>query len=89
MKFKQKFAYMALGGLLAFMGQLLPNMLNDHATAQNEKESAEFDEVKRSRLEVVDATGRTLAVLNASGAGDVLVYLVMMGSLLLLLGKLA
>ena len=71
MKFSQKFAYMVLGGLLVFMGQLLPNMLSEHATAQSD-ESAEFDEVKCRRLEVVNASGRTLAILDASSAGDVL-----------------
>lgn len=54
MQFKQKLAYMALGGLLVFMGQLLPNLTGGTATAQKSKETVEFDTIKVRRIEIAD-----------------------------------
>ncbi len=65
MQFKQKLAYMALGGLLVFMGQLLPNMINHNATAQGNK-SLEFDSVKCRNLVVVDESGKTRVKVGLS-----------------------
>ena len=67
MQFKQKLAYMALGGLLVFMGMLLPALMNRSAVAQNNKRVASFDEITCKRLNIVDDYGRTYAVLEKNG----------------------
>jgi hypothetical protein len=72
MKFKERLGYIALGGLLVFMGQLLPNIVTGRsATAQNDKESVEFDEVACRRLKIVDAGGKTYALLEKAEGGEI------------------
>ena len=63
MQFKQKLAYIALGGLLVFMGQLL-SIISNNAKAQDEKVSAEFDEIKCRSLKIVDKEGKVYAELE-------------------------
>ncbi len=70
MQFKQKLAYIALGGLLVFMGQLLPGLIaGGSATAQDEKVSGEFDQVTCRSLKIVDNQGKTYALLEKQGSG--------------------
>ena len=64
MQFKQKLAYIALGGLLVFMGQLLPNLIGETAMAQKSKEAVEFDTIRARRIEIVDEKGQTYALLE-------------------------
>jgi hypothetical protein len=61
MQFKQKLPYMALGGLLVFMGLLLSHSLTGNVVAQKQDSSVVFDEVTCRHLKVVDATGQVLA----------------------------
>ena len=75
MRLKQKLAYMTLGGLLVFAGQLLPGVLGDRATAQDNPTSAVFDfgvfkEVSCRGLKILDAQGDTVALLKGDPAGQ-------------------
>ena len=63
MNFKQKLAYMALGSLLTLLGFILATVVGE-VTAQNMKPSAEFDELKCRSLQIVDALGKPVAVLE-------------------------
>ena len=74
MQFKQKLAYMALGGLLVFMGMLLLALMNHPAVAQNAKQVASFDEITCKRLNIVDDSGRIYAVLEKQDIGDSGIY---------------
>ncbi|MCZ6677585.1 MAG: hypothetical protein O7E52_10070 [Candidatus Poribacteria bacterium] len=69
MTFKERLAYITLGGLLVFMGQLLPNLLAGHAAAQDGPASAEFDEVTCRRLKIIDDQGKTVALLEKEVSG--------------------
>ena len=64
MQFKQKLAFMTLGGLLVFIGMLLPSLMNRPAVAQNNKQVASFDEITCKRLNIIDDSGHTYAVLE-------------------------
>ena len=70
MQFKQKLAYMALGGLLVFMGMLIQSSMNFPAVAQNTKQVASFDEITCKRLNIVDDSGRTYAVLKKNDVNE-------------------
>ena len=71
MQFKQKLAYITLGGLFVFIGQLLPTIIGGRATAQHENTPVEFETVTCRRLKIVDDSGKTYLLLekapNASG----------------------
>ena len=64
MQFKQKLAYITLGGVLVFIGQLLPTILGGRATAQNEKMPIEFETVTCRSLKIVDDSGQTVLRLE-------------------------
>ena len=70
MQFKQKLAYMALGGALVFLGQLSAIMLGSRATAQSENSSVAFDTVTCRQLKLVDGSGRTYLLLQKDPLGD-------------------
>jgi len=75
MKFKQKLAYMTLGGLLVFMGQLLSLFINN-VTAQNQPLSAEdvtFEKVKCRSLEIIDGSGKVGCKLFIDDNGGVMI----------------
>jgi hypothetical protein len=57
MKIKHKLAYMALGGILVFIGQLLPMLVGDDIRAEDENASVEFNTVTCRQLRLVDASG--------------------------------
>lgn len=64
METKQKLAYIALGGALVIIGQLLPNILVSRVVAQGKATSVEFDTVTCRSLKVVDKTGKVRAQLE-------------------------
>ncbi|MCH8247866.1 MAG: hypothetical protein IH951_15885 [Bacteroidetes bacterium] len=83
MQFKQKLAYIALGGLLVFMGQLLPSIIDGSAIAQRprvilspkELKFAEFDTVTCKSLKVVDGVGKLLVEIKFTlNGGKVMVW---------------
>ncbi|MCZ6680396.1 MAG: hypothetical protein O7E52_24460 [Candidatus Poribacteria bacterium] len=74
MQFKQKFAYMALGGGLVFLGNLLPSIIDHSATAQGENRSVTFDEIRCRSLKIVDASGKTYVVLEKKDIMQNVVY---------------
>jgi hypothetical protein len=61
---RQKFAYMALCGLLVLAGHVLLGLVVRKAMAQSGKPSAEFDTLTVRSLSVVDAAGRVRARLE-------------------------
>jgi hypothetical protein len=76
MQFRQKLAYMALGGVLVLAGHVLPGLVVGSATAQSGLQDAEFNEVTVRKLTVVDeATGATVVrMFGDANGGAVGVY---------------
>lgn len=78
MRFKQKLAYMALGGALVFAGMLLPTILINTAQTQGAS-NGNFHTVTARKLKIVNAAGNVLAELgegnrNFGGGGYLWVY---------------
>ena len=70
MQFRQKLAYMALGGVLVLAGHVLPGLVVESATAQGGLQDAEFNEVTVRELFVVDeATGTVAVTMFADASG--------------------
>ena len=63
MRFKQKLAYMALGGALVFAGMLLPTILINTAQTQGSS-NGNFHTVTAQNLKIVDADGNVLVKLG-------------------------
>ena len=76
MHFRQKLAYMALGGVLVLAGHVLPGLVVGSATAQSGLQDAEFNEVTVRKMTVVDEATDTVAVsvLGFDGGGVIGVY---------------
>ena len=62
MKLRNKLSYMALGGLLMFIGMLTASVLMPSLTAQRDK----FGEIECNSLRVVDADGVVQVILSAN-----------------------
>lgn len=69
MQLKQKLAYIALGGALVIVGQLLPSMMAPRAIAQGKAKSAEFETVICRRLQVVDSNGEVRVGMEVDNKG--------------------
>ena len=63
MRFKQKIAYMALGGALVFAGMLLAAVLTNTAQSQGAS-NGNFNTVTARKLKIVDAVGNVLVELG-------------------------
>ncbi|MBM3216237.1 hypothetical protein FJZ36_15145 [Candidatus Poribacteria bacterium] len=70
MRFGQKLAYMALGGMLVLAGYALSGLVVQKAAAQGEgKSSAEFDTVTVRNLDVVDRERKVRVRLRVTPTG--------------------
>lgn len=78
MQFKQKLAYMAIGGALVFAGMLLAAVLTNTAQSQGAS-NGNFNTVTARKLKIVDAVGNVLVELGEGsrtygGGGYLWVY---------------